>query len=449
MTGGTPKRTKNKETLVPLLDHGFSRRWLYVVLGVLAIGAVVAWRIARPRLTVVVMTTGTKDSAYEAFAQRYRDILARAGVDLRLTPSAGSVENLQRLNDPRSEVAVGFSQGGLTDAKQSPDLVSLGTVFYEPFWFFCRGAGCSSRPETLRSAKLSIGPEGSGTRALALRLFALNGLDRDAADTLPLNAAESADALMRGEIDAAAMAASWETPAVRKLLAAAETELISFPRANAYVALYPYLSKLVVPAGVGSLADNRPPTDVNLLAVKASLIVRRDMDTALQSVLLDAATQVHSGADIFQRAGQFPAPEAGDLPVSEDAYEFYKSGRPFLQRYLPFGLAMLARKLLVVLVPLLGVVYPVVRFAPALYGWSMRRRVYRLYGDLKLIEADLDARRGDSAALLQRLEHLEERADHLQVPLAFVQILYNMRSHIGLTRARLQPAAAQRQPPSS
>jgi TRAP transporter TAXI family solute receptor len=434
---------------LPSIDRGFFRRWLYVVLGVLAIGAVVAWRIANPRATVVVMTTGTTGSAYQAFAQRYKEILARAGVDLRLMPSAGSVENLQRLNDPRSGVAIGFSQGGLTDAKQSADLVSLGTVFYEPFWFFCRGAGCSSHAETLRSGKVALGPEGSGTRALALRLFALNGIERSTADVLPLNAAESAEALLRGEIDAAAMAASWDTPAVRKLLAAADTELISFPRANAYVALYPYLNKLVVPAGVGSLADNRPPTDVNLLAVKASLIVRRDMDTALQSVLLDAATQIHSGADLFQHAGQFPAPEAGDLPVSEDAYEFYKSGRPFLLRYLPFGLAILARKLLIVLVPLLGVVYPVVRFAPALYGWSMRRRVYRLYGELKLIEADLDARRGDSAALLQRLDHLEERADHLQVPLAFAQILYNMRSHIGLARARLQPVAAQRRPPSS
>ncbi len=424
-------------------------RWLYGAFGVLAIGAVVAWWIAYPHVTAVVMTTGTRDSAYDVFAHRYQDILARAGVDLRLMPSAGSVENLRRLNDPQSGVAVGFSQGGLTDAKQSADLVSLGTVFYEPFWFFCRGTGCGSRPETLRSGKISFGPEGSGTRVLCMRLFALNGLDPSTADIRSLNAAESAEALMRGDIDAAAMAASWDTPAVRKLLAAADIELISFARANAYVALYPYLSKLLVPAGVGSLADNLPRTDVSLLAVKASLIVRRDMDTALQSVLLDAATQVHSGADIFQHAGQFPAPEAGDFPVSEDAYEFYKSGRPFLLRYLPFGLAMLARKLLVVLVPLLGVVYPVVRFAPMLYGWSMRRRVYRLYGELKLIEADVDAHRGEPAALLQRLDRLDERADHLQVPLAFVQILYNMRSHIGLARARLQPGAAQRKPPSS
>jgi hypothetical protein len=291
----------------------------------------------------------------------------------------------------------------------------------------------------LLGKKLSIGPEGSGTRALAERLLALNGFDSDAGERLPLGTADSADALERGHIDAAAMVASWSTPSVRKLLASTDFELLDFPRADAYVALYPYLTQLTVPAGVGNMAANRPPSDVHVLALKASLIVRKDMDSALQYVLLDAAMQIHSDADIFQKASQFPAPEAGDLTVSANALEFYKTGRPFLQRYLPFRLAQLAGRLLIVLVPLVGIVYPLVRFAPALYGWSMRRRVFQLYGELELIEGDLEAHPGDRASLLRRLDRLEARADHVRVPLAFAQILYHLRSHIGLARARLQP----------
>src|SRR5213075_2435070 len=117
-----------------------------------------------------------------------------------------------------------------------------------------------------------------------------------------------------------------------------------------------------------------------------------------------------SGADIFAKASQFPAPEAGDLPVSADAREFYKSGRPFFQRYLPFRLAQLACRLLIVLVPLVGIVYPLLRFAPALYGWSMRRRIFQLYGELKLIEADLEVHPADVAALQRRLGHLHRRS---------------------------------------
>ncbi|HVS22863.1 MAG TPA: TAXI family TRAP transporter solute-binding subunit [Gammaproteobacteria bacterium] len=415
------------------------RRWLSVALAVLlAAGVLVGVRLLYPPVKVLVMTTGTAGDAYDVLGQRYQEILAREGIELKLEPSAGAVENLRRLNDPHSGVSVGFSQGGLTNARDSPDLVSLGTMFYEPLWFFCRGDGCGRRVGDLRGKKISIGPEGSGTRALADRLLALNGFDAGAVERLGFGAADSAEPLLRGDIDAAAMVASWSTPAVRRLLASMDTEPLDFPRADAYIALYPYLTKLTVPAGVGNMAANRPPADVRVLALTASLLVRKDMDPALQYVLLDAATQIHSGADIFAKASQFPAPEAGDLPVSADAREFYKSGRPFFQRYLPFRLAQLAGRLLIVLVPLVGIVYPLLRFAPALYSWSMRRRIFQLYGELKLIEADLEAHPSDSASLLRRLDHLEERADHLRVPLAFAQILYHMRSHIGLARARLQ-----------
>jgi TRAP transporter TAXI family solute receptor len=425
------------------------RRWLYIALAVLLVGAaVLTARIVYPPVTALVMTTGADGSAYDLFARQYKAILAGDGIGLELRPSAGAVENLRRLNDPQSGVRVGFSQGGLTNAGESPDLESLGTMFYEPLWFFCRGNTCGQRVGDLRGKKISIGPEGSGTRALGQRLLTLNGFDETAIERSSYTAAESAEHLLHGDIDAAAIVASWSMPAVPKLLASAEIELIDFPRADAYVALFPYLTKLVVPAGVGNMAANRPSKDVGLLALKASLIVRKDLDPAVQQLLLDAATRIHSTADIFAKASQFPAPEAGDLPLSEDAREFYKSGRPYLQRVLPFRVAQLAGRLLIVLIPLIGIVYPLLRFAPTLYGWSMRRRVFRLYGELKLIEAEVETRPGDAASLQRRLDQLEERADHLQVPLAFTQILYTVRSHIGLARARLSSFATEPPPQS-
>lgn len=392
---------------------------------------------------VIVIATGPEDTAYAGFAREYQALLARSGVEVRLVSSAGAEQNLDLLNDVRSGVQVGFSHGGLTDTRQSPDLVSLGSLFYEPLWFFCRGEGCGADVRGLRGKRVAIGPEGSGTRALVDRLVELNSIDREATEWLPLGAAESAEALLRGDIDAAAIVSFWGTEPVRKLLASTEIELFDFPRVDAYVALYPYLTKLVVPMGVGNMAANRPPADVRLLAVKASLIVRDDVDSALQYLLLDAATKLHAGPDLFQSAGQFPAPEPGDLPLSADAQQFYKSGAPFLQRYLPFRLATLVAKALFVLVPLVGVVYPLLRFAPALYAWNVRRRIFRLYGELKFIEADLEADakagRTKSAELLRSLERLDERADHLQVPLAFAQTLYQVRSHISLTREHFQP----------
>src|SRR5262249_60049773 len=122
-----------------------------------------------------------------------------------------------------------------------------------------------------------------------------------------------------GEIDAALMLGSWDFPVVEWLLANEAIELVSFPRAVAYVALYPFLSKLTVPAGLGDLATNRPRKDVTVFATKASLVVRKDLHPAIQSLLLDAAEQIHSGPAIFQQSRQFPAAESIDLPLIDTA----------------------------------------------------------------------------------------------------------------------------------
>ena len=196
----------------------------------------------------------------------------------------------------------------------------------------------------------------------------------------------------------------------------------------------------MLPAGVGDMVKNRPPTDVTLVAPKASLVVREDLHPAIQYLLLEAATEIHSGPGMFRKAGQFPAPESIDLPLSSYAHQFYKAGPPFLQRHLPFWLAVLAQQLLVLLIPVLAVLYPLLRFLPALYGWAMRRRVFRLYNELKRVEdqlISLDAQE-NAADLVARLDRLEERASRFRLPVSFRPLLYALRLHISLVRQRLQ-----------
>jgi hypothetical protein len=135
---------------------------------------------------------------------------------------------------------------------------------------------------------------------------------------------------------------------VRRLIADDRITVASFPNTDAYAALYPFLNKVILPEGVGDLAKNRPPADVALLAPKASLVVRKDLHGALKNLLLQtAAVQVHSAPGIFNRAGQFPAPEVTDLPISADACSSTSQGRPFLQNYLPFWAASLVGRLIV------------------------------------------------------------------------------------------------------
>jgi len=393
---------------------------------------------APPR--TVQMATGAEGSAYAEFGERYRELLARHGVTLELVPTNGAVDNVRKLNDAKSGVSVAFVQGGFADAAQAPDLVSLGTVFYEPVWLFIRGDLPRASADMLKGRRVSIGPEGSGTRKLASELITAVGLDLSGAEVLDLTALKSGEALLRGEIDMVVMVAPWEYPVVRQLLASARVNAIPFKRADAHIALRPYLNKLVVPQGVADLAHDRPPTDVALVAPKCSLVVRNDLHPAIQYLLLEAAMQVHSRPGIFQKAGQFPAAEPIDFPLSDQAQRFYHAGPPFLQRYLPFWMAVFVARLLVLLIPILGVAYPAIRLLQAIYGWGMRRRIFNLYGELKFLEADLEARAPGTPAddLRASLEKLEYKANHMRVPVTFAHLLYTVRVHIGLVRARLQ-----------
>jgi len=420
------------------------RRYLVVALiavGVLTIAAMwLAFTLLRPTPPrSIAMATDPEGSISAELGKRYREILARNGIEVRLVPSVGAVENVARLRDPKSGINVGIIASGITDHQRSPELVSLGTLFYEPLWLFYRG-----RIETykgLHGLRISIGPEGSGTHLLALEFLARIGIiDKRSAQLLPLTPQVAGEQLVHGEINAAAMLAAWESPVVRQLLSADDVNLASPARADAFVALYPFLSKVVLPAGVGDMVQNRPPTDVTLLAPKASLIVRDDLHPAIQYLLLEAATEIHSGPGMFRRAGQFPAAEAIDVPLSTYAQQFYKAGPPFLQRHLPFWLAVLAQQALVLLIPVLAVLYPLLRFLPALYGWAMRRRVYRLYNELKRLEDELvsDRARDKAADLVARLDRLEERASRFRLPVSFRPLLYALRLHISLVRQRLQ-----------
>jgi TRAP transporter TAXI family solute receptor len=403
-----------------------------------ALAVVIVLLLPLPPRTVI-MATGLEGGAYQEVGKRYRDLLALHGVTLELLPTAGALENLARLRDPQSRVTVGLLQSGITSARESPELESLGTVFYEVLWLFHRGPMDDRGVERLRGRKISVGPEGSGTRALALELLARHGVDAHFAQLLPLTHQEAGDRLLRGEIDAALMLAGWDSPVVRRLLADETIELVSFPRAGAYVALYPFLNKLTVPAGMGDIARNRPRKDVAVFATKASLVVRKDLHPAIQSLLLDAAEQIHSAPAIFQRPGQFPAAESIDLPLSDTARQFYRSGPPFLQRHLPFWLAAVFGRILVLLIPLVGVIYPLFWIMPALYGWRIRHRIDRIYSDLRLLERKADSPEPERPMdeLHQELDQLEDRASHLQVPLSYTELVYTLREHIALVRERL------------
>jgi TRAP-type uncharacterized transport system substrate-binding protein len=435
-------RESSKNVVTSILKgERVNRRLLWLtavaVAALTTIGIWLAFSLLRPTPPrSVTMAVGPPGSFDYEVGKRYREFFGRDGIDLKLVPSVGAVDNIRQLHDPKSGISIAIIPGGVTNQEESPSLVSLGTLYYEPLWLFSNIQHLATH-EQLRSLRISIGPEGSASHKLALELLGSVGVFvQKSATILSLTPEESATKLLNGDIDVAVLMGAWETPTVRQLLVAKNIDLVAIRRADAFVALYPFLNKLVLPAGVANLEDNRPPKDVLLIAPKANLVVRDDLHPAIQYLLLEAASHIHFGPGIFQKEGQFPAPEAIDLPLSNYARQFYKTGSPFLQRNLPFWLAVLVQQVLVLLLPVVGVLYPLLRVTPGLFMSIQSRRVYGLYSELRVLERELSSEGSNEhhQDLIERLDQLEDRASELWVPPSLRAHLYELRLHIRLVR---------------
>ena len=400
----------------------------------------------------LVMSTGGEDGRYHAFALRYQEIFARDGITLELRSSEGSGENLLRLS--RGEADIAFVQGGVASNWKKDGwegLYTLGSAFYEPLWVFTRDDPDGQYPRRLTDLaqkRITVIQESKNAHALAYRLLLANDITEMTAQIRPATRAHdtfaAAEALQKSEIDALFIIAAPESPVVQVLLRTLGIRLMDFERAEAYHRHFPALFRLSMPEGGVDLAYNFPPRDTGLLAATANLVVREDLHPALQSLMLAALREVHGGSGFFQEAGEFPAYKDSDFPLTAAAERFYTSGSPFLQRYLPFWLAVLADRFLILVLPLLTLLLPILRFAPAIYSWRIRSRVCRVYGELKFLENDLlrhdraEALAPDiRAGFMARLDAIESDANRMPVPQSFSDLRYTLKMHIQMVRERL------------
>ena len=413
-----------------------------VVLAVVAFVVALQWVEPAPPSRVVI-ATGRADGAYYRFGQQYREHLAREGVTLDVRETSGSVENIRLLEDPASGVDVAFVQGGTGGAATTATLVSLGSLYFEPLWVFSHQASPPADLRGLRGRRLAVGPEGSGTRAVAERLLGATGVTPGAATRLPLAGTDAVRALREREVDVVFMIASPEAAAFKAMLRAPGVRLMSFPRAEAYARAFPFLTRLTVAAGTLSLEADLPRRDTVVVAPAATLVARPDFHPALVDLLLVTTARVHGGRGLFEAPRQFPSPDHLEFPLMDEAQRYHRSGPPLLARFLPFWAATLADRIKVLLLPLL-VLVPLARIVPPLYQWRVRRKIVGRYRDVVAVDQELAQRPTPAACdeLLAQLDRIEDSVRNLRVPLGYADAHYHLRLHIDLVRHRVEASRA-------
>lgn len=407
--------------------------------GVIAILIVLSFWVASrfvppPPPSQITIATGSNKGDYYRYAQTYKEALIKDGVEVRILETAGSKENIALLNAEKADVA--FIQGGLSNEENSQNIQALSSLYYEPLWVFTRGQKRYDDIKDLKNKTIAIGTQGSGTYSLSEQLLNMNGI-KDTATLSELSGEKAAQALKAGNIDAAFFIAGAHSPLIKDLLKDDNIQLLSFRHVDAYIRLLPFLSKVTLNEGVIDIARNIPDRDIELISPVAQLTAHKNFNGALKTLLVSKAMDIHGQPDIFSDKGTFPTLSYIDFPVAEEAERYFKYGPSFLQRILPFWLADMISRMIVMLIPMLGIMLPLVKLASPTYRWRTRSKIYRWYKNLRKLEDDAKEEEANTNEVIEALDVIEREVKKTQVPLSYADELYNLRLHIKMIRERM------------
>jgi TRAP transporter TAXI family solute receptor len=419
-----------------------------LIIGAILLLAALGWALAtvlKPAMQgTIVITTGADKGIYRGFADRYAPILKRDGITLDIRSSSGSIENYQRLTNPDSEYEVGFIQSGTTSPRETDRLQTIAAVSYEPIWVFYRGDATVDRLAQLRGKRIAVGVPGSGLLNVSLVLLADSGITGDSTTLLQMDAVKAYQGLENGQLDAAFFIGRPDA-SMQQTLLNNDLKLMSFAQADALVQKFPSLSKIIFPRASTSIVSDLPQADVTLLAATALLVSKDTLYPALAYLLLEAAKTVHGGEDYFTPLGAFPNLNTEEFPISEESTRYLKSGRPFLQRYLPFWLASFIERRLLILLPFMALLLGLLQALPRMVEARIKNRLVVWYREIKSLEDEIWRNKQPTldqiAQWRDEIENIDAHASQIRIPQRYFQDVYALKQAIRVVRDRISHVA--------
>ena len=415
-----------------------TKKQIFLYLSGLAILIAIAITVVKLFLlppSSIDIAAGPKGSYLYETAQKYKVEFEKAGVQVNIMETGGTLENLEHVNHPDKLIEFGFLEGGAADRKDYPSLESLGSIAYAPIWVFYRSdLGNIYDINELKGKRIAIGGTSQGIHANALDLLNAVGINSSNSKLLNIGREEALKALHSNQIDAMFYSAPAEDTLVKILFNDARLKPLQWPDAEGIARNLREYHVLNLPFGAIDLANSMPAKDMKVLATTITVITKKDTHSALIYLMMGVMDDIHEAPSIMHAENEFPSDKDVDFPLSDDAEDYYKKGgKPFLQRYLPYWAASFLGKLLLILVPLLAIFYPLSQAYPSLQQWYYTNRVNRFYDQLVKIEkrldhgADLEIIKYDIQVLRAEIELLIKLE---KIPSMYTNLLYDLRGHV-------------------
>ena len=415
-----------------------TKKQIFLYLSGLAILVAIAVTVVKLFLlppSSIDIAAGPKGSYLYEIAQKYKVEFEKAGVQVNVMETSGTLENLEHVSHPDKMIEFGFLEGGAADRRDFPSLESLGSIAYAPIWVFYRSdLGNIYDINELKGKRISIGGTSQGIHANALDLLNAVGINSSNSKLSNIGREEALKALHSNQIDAMFYSAPAEDPLVKILFNDASLKPLQWPDAEGIARNLREYHVLNLPFGAIDLANSMPAKDMKVLATTITVITKKDTHSALIYLMMGVMDDIHEAPSIMHAENEFPSDKDVDFPLSNDAEDYYKKGgKPFLQRYLPYWAASFLGKLLLILVPLLAIFYPLSQSYPAIQQWYYTNRVNRFYDQLVKIEKRLDDG-ADREIIKYDIQVLRAEIELLikleKIPSMYTNLLYDLRGHV-------------------
>ncbi|MES2943560.1 MAG: TAXI family TRAP transporter solute-binding subunit [Pseudomonadota bacterium] len=346
-------------------------------------------RQALPPKTVFI-ETGPVGGSYHENALRYASKLDAAGLRTEVLPNPQSLETINKLNDLREKVDIGFTVQPLDDSRY-PNVASVGVIELQPlFVFYNLGLGKLQTPMSLRGKRLVMPPEKSATAEAARSVLGLYGLNEKNTTFTYLPISQAVEELKTGKHDAGFFMLAPANKIIHDLVSADTLSLLSIPEAVGVSRILDHLKPATVPLGAFDLQNNLPDSDTTVISGMVNVMVKKDINPAVLYVLLDAMKDAHHGQTLVSAKGDFPSMVGTELEVHPLAAQWAKSGTPWI--FVRFGpvVASLIDKywLLALVLVLLAEVYRTSRYLYELTELSASSTALRILLHLQKRLAD-------------------------------------------------------------
>ena len=245
-------------------------RCTVVVCAILAVGLIFTADVSAK--TRVIFGGGPAGGTFQVVAngvQVYGPVKAMKDFTVRAQSSAGSVENLRKVNSGRMSMGVVYSghvwlgrEGKMkNDTKKYTDVMAMSYLYGAPAQLVVRAGSGIKSTKDLVGKKVGVGNAGSGAFANCELFFTHMGVwDKIERNAMGYN--DAAQAFGNRQLDAFWLFTAFPSGAVIMAAQTNDIELVDLGKdaeMSGFFKKYPYFAKLSVPAGTYKGVDKEAP----------------------------------------------------------------------------------------------------------------------------------------------------------------------------------------------